>query len=67
MIASLWEISDCKIRMWELAFDTDTVTKFRMMHLEEYSLEQQGLNYYELDVDIRSKLRTSRSRYIDIL
>lgn len=53
------------MRMWELAFDFDTVAKFRMLHIQE--VEQQGMNYVELDHEIRTSLRTSRSRYIDIL
>jgi len=53
------------MRLWELAFDFETIVKFRMMHLEE--VFEQGLNYHELDVDIRTSLRTSRGRYIDIL
>ena len=65
LVASVWETADCKMRMWELAFDFDTVAKFRMLHLQQ--VEQQGLNYHELDHDIRTCLRTSRSRYIDIL
>ena len=64
LCASLWEVSDVKPRMYQWAFDRDTLTKFRNMHLEETG--SQGIIYHILDHDIRTSLQVSRSRYVDI-
>ena len=50
--------------MYQWAFDTDTVTKFRNMHLEETG--SQGIIYHVLDHEIRTSLQVSRARYVDI-
>ena len=54
------------MRMWQMGFDERTVTTFRNLHITEiYSNDEP--TYAELSVEMRTQLRNSRSRYVDIL
>ena len=66
LAASLWEVCNVRFRMWQMGFDERTVTTFRNLHITEIYSNDDTV-YAELSVEMRTKLRNSRSRYVNIL